>query len=48
MNENLYKIVLLQQKLLTELVNHYDPSVQKALKEINLLLNNLQKEKNDS
>lgn len=48
MNEKLYKVVLLQQKLLAELVNPWDPDVQKTLKEISFLLNNLQKENNDS
>ena len=48
MNENLYKVVLLQQKLIQELVNPWDPEVQQALKEINSLLDTLQKENNDS
>jgi hypothetical protein len=48
MTENLYKIVLLQQKLIEELVNPWDPEVQLALKEINFLIQTLQKENNDS
>lgn len=46
-NEQLYQIVLLQHKLLKEIVNTWNPEVQKALADIeSLILTIEEKEKN--